>query len=369
MNRTVCFASAVSEIQQSDIYMTVKARIFETPKANLNGVRVTPAFLSEIVKNKEKYIGLPVCADVKALANGRYDHLGHLYDARTGEFKSAMVGSFYDFEEEEFEGGAYLVGYARILKRNKAVCKAIAELFGSDALKFSFEIVCGSYEELDDGTIQIDADESNFLEGAAIVTFPACEDAVALDLVAECNRIADERGETEMPEANEMMEQNTEPEVEVAEEVQQENAEVYVTETHTEIDRAHTYDTDTCEEVSVENVHTETVSTLVSEETENEVVVADDPSPDPDPEEGEDEEDAECSPDPDDEKEKTAELIAQLMASVQALTEEIKALKEAKKTPVIAEVNPFMDTISAPKKYDLLEQAEPNGARSLLEKA
>jgi len=46
-----CFASVISEIQQSDIYLTVKARLFETPGANLNGVRVTPAFLSEIVEH------------------------------------------------------------------------------------------------------------------------------------------------------------------------------------------------------------------------------------------------------------------------------------------------------------------------------
>ena len=53
MNKHICFASVISEIQQSDIFMTVKTRIFETPKANLNGVRVTPAFLDEIVENSE----------------------------------------------------------------------------------------------------------------------------------------------------------------------------------------------------------------------------------------------------------------------------------------------------------------------------
>ena len=47
MDRLVrtCIASVVSEIEQSDLYLTVKARLFETPGANLNGVRVTPAFL------------------------------------------------------------------------------------------------------------------------------------------------------------------------------------------------------------------------------------------------------------------------------------------------------------------------------------
>ena len=87
MNKHFCFASVISEIQQSDMFMTVKARIFETPKANLNGVRVTPAFLSEIVENEERYVGLPLYADVRALKSGNYNRLGHLYDTRTGEFR------------------------------------------------------------------------------------------------------------------------------------------------------------------------------------------------------------------------------------------------------------------------------------------
>jgi len=50
-----------------------------------------------------------------------------------------------------------MVGYARIMKRNKAVCNAITQLFASSTLKFSFEISCGEYEEDTDGTIVIDA--------------------------------------------------------------------------------------------------------------------------------------------------------------------------------------------------------------------
>lgn len=226
-------ASVISEIQQSDIYLTVKARLFETPGANLNGVRVTPAFLDEIVANQDKYVGLPVCADVKALANGNYEHLGHLYDARTGEFHSAQIGSFYQYEKEETADGAALIGYARIMKRNKAVCKAIAELFADNALKFSFEISCGSYRTLDDGTLEIDAGENNFLEGAAIVTFPACENAVALDLVAECNNIADDcrEGEDKMTDEAQSVVVAEEAAVDVKAEAE---AEVETAETTTE---------------------------------------------------------------------------------------------------------------------------------------
>ena len=39
-------------------------------------------------------------ADVKALTNGNYNRLGHLYDVRTGEFHSTQIGSFYQFEKQ-----------------------------------------------------------------------------------------------------------------------------------------------------------------------------------------------------------------------------------------------------------------------------
>lgn len=198
------FASVISEIKQSDMFMTVKARMLETPKANLNGARVTEAFVDEVISNEERYVGLPLYADTRALLSGRYNSLGHLYNSKTGEFHSTQIGSFYQFEKEEFEGGAFLVGYARIPKRNKQLSKAIAELFADGSLKFSFEIACGDWEELDDGTIEIDASESNYLEGMAIVSFPACEEAVALEFVAQREADDPERGVNEMAEVEKL---------------------------------------------------------------------------------------------------------------------------------------------------------------------
>lgn len=379
-----CFASVVSELQQSDIYMTVKARIFETPKANLNGARVTLAFLNEIVENEEKYIGLPLVADVKALANGRYDHLGHLYDARTGQFHTTQIGSFYKFEKEDFEGGSYLIGYARVMKRNKAVCKAIAELFADGALKFSFEIACGQCQELEDGTILIDASENNFLEGAAIVTFPACEDAVALELVAECDRIADDlrKGENEMTDVNtpaeviaeeEPVAETTETEnvQETAEEEdasckKEENAEetaaVYVTERHEERSTVDAYDDQTHEAV----VQTVTVETTVSHvEDEAELVVAADGDSPTDPDAGDDdagEETEEEMPNEADEPEKKTaeELIAELTEKIDALSKEVAELKAqpvlvASNEKAEEAINPFIGSIEQKSSYSLLE--------------
>ena len=193
----IIFASVISEIQQSPMFMTVKAVICDTPEANLNGAKVTEAFVNEVVKNEKRYVGLPLYADVKALTSGNYNRLGHLYDVKTGEFHSTQIGSFYKFEKEEFDKGHHLIGYARIPKRNKKLSNNIAELFAQGKLKFSFEVAVGEYDENDDGTITIDASENNYLEGTAIVTYPACEDAVALELVAQ-KADNQEGGEQEM---------------------------------------------------------------------------------------------------------------------------------------------------------------------------
>ena len=418
--RITCFASVISEIQQSDIYLTVKARLFEAPGANLNGVRVTPAFLSEIVEHQDKYVGLPLCADVKALANGNYQHLGHLYDARTGEFHSAQIGSFYQFEEEKTTDGSALIGYARILKRNKAVCRAISELFADNALKFSFEISCGSYRELDDGTIEIDASEDNFLEGAAVVSFPACQSAVALDLVAE---LADDRKEGEnMTDVNEAAvvaeeinaedekeeaiaetEESTEEavvaETETTETAEAENAEILVTESHYESHTVEMYDTDTGESVEERVTHDTTVRTLADDESkqENADPVSETQTAEEKPAEDEKSEDetAECGKkDPEDKKcaeteavetaeedstNQIAQIIAELREEIAALRTELAELKAEPEHKVVAEVaekivadvNPFVEDmkVSETKKYSLLESDKPVSTYTLLDRA
>jgi len=324
MNKLV-FASVISEIQQSDIFMTVKARICEAPEANLNGARVTEAFIDEVVGNKNRYVGLPLYADVRALTSGDYRRLGHLYDSKTGEFHSTQIGSFYQFEKESLDEGCALIGYARIAKRNRKLSKAISELFADGALKFSFEIAVGEYDELDDGTILIDASDSNYLEGTAIVTFPACEEAVALELVAQRKADDTEGGEKEMkkPEltaeeaveqpvvaeeekseevtevadtAEEVVEQAEETEVDeetacktkkqAEEEPEEEDetackdkkaaeevAAVHLTETHTEETRTYAYDTESGVDVSQAVMVTTTVSHC---EPEAQIVEADD---------------------------------------------------------------------------------------------
>ena len=422
----ITFASVISEIQQSDVFMTVKARICEAPEANLNGARVTEAFIDEIVGNETRYVGLPLYADKKALISGSYNRLGHLYDEKTGEFHSTQIGSFYKFEKQVNGESCALIGYARIPKRNKKLSKAISELFADGALKFSFELAVGEYEELDDNTILIDASENNYLEGTAIVTYPACEDAVALELVAQK---ADEAkgGESEMAEVENKAEvvetEAAQPEVaeveetkeetsevdaackEKKEKAEEETAEVVVREFHDESHTQVAFDTESGKEVR----QTVTISTESTNVTDGELVESvdgvhvaeaeiaeadgdtpagenagdstteDTPSEGGEDGEGEEggeggEETVEDPPVINVEQKKTAEqMIAELMEVVNSLKSEIAELKEqkvnAEAKQVTAEINPFMGEISAKGKYSLLEKEPKRTSYSLLEKA
>lgn len=406
--------ASASELQSSDLYMTVKTPMFTVPAANLNGVRCTAKFLDEIVANQDKYIGLPLCADVDNLAKGRYTKLGHCYDAVTGTFSSSMIGSFYKFEKEEREDGAALIGYARIMKRNKKVCKAVAQLFAAGMLKFSFEISCGSYEELEDGTLLIDAAGNNYLEGMCIVSFPACPDAVAQELVAEIVNIgkeADEmsdviesaevvaeetvaetavppeaeailaeeeaeptatepeeiQAEASEPEKEEDEEQPEEPEEE--DEEHKETAQVYTRVTHVEHDSVHTYDNETGVEHEINVTTEERVSVPNPEEAAAEAVAetTEEVQAEAEPEEVVAEE-VPAEPDP---LAVMREEIAELKKLVAEMREQHVVAEKEPEAPVSDngnEVNPFIAEISTPVKYSLLESIEKN-PRSLLERA
>lgn len=350
------FIATASELKTSPLYMTIKTPMFTTPSPNLNGVRCTEGFLDQIIANENDYIGLPLNADVKNLCAGRYKSLGHMYDPNTGEFSSTMIGSFYKFEKEQInDEQTALIGYSRVSKRNKAICKAIAELFAQNALKFSFEITAGTYDELEDGTLVIDAAENNKLEGMAIVSFPACPDAVAEQLVAQINGVAGK-------EASAMV-TNEEEKVVVAEE-EEHDEEVVVAEELNE--EEHPEQTEIAEEANVEEEHVE-----ASAENEDAPIVnaeedKDDGEEDKeDDKEDEEDECAECKKKKacaeDDNvvaEDKTSDIIAELKTMIEDLKSQIAELKAAK--VVVAErqeeeINPFTDEISAPVKYTLLE--------------
>ena len=391
------FVASASELQSSDLYMTAKMIMFTVPSANLNGVRCTEDFLDEIVENQDKYVGLPLCADVVNLVKGRYEKLGHCYNPKTGTFSSSIIGSFYKFEKEELKNGEVaLIGYARILKRNKKVCKAVSELFADDNLKFSFEISCGSYEELDDDTILIDKADNNYIEGMCIVSFPACPTAVARELVAEINGIgkeADQMTEQEMSaeviaeetvvesaaeETTEevVAEENVEETAQedpteevVAEEAvteelaEEQTAEVYVHVNHTEIDEVHAYDNETGESTTVRDIHEEHVSTRIEVEDQDKSVAETEVA------------ETETAESENQEESETDKVIAELRSMIEDLKREIAELKkpevvvasEKKEEEVV--VNPFIAEIVTEAPYKLLEKAPKSTSYSLLERA
>lgn len=428
---TKVFASAIiSELQSSDMYLTLKARLFDL-KANLNGVRVTEAFLDEIVENEEKYMCIPLYADIRGLLANRT--VGHMYNKRTGEFYSTQIGSFYRYEKEIDGDNVYLVGYARVMKRNKALCKALTDLFADNALKFSFELSCGVYEKLESGELLIDADEKNYFEGECIVTFPACEGAIALDLVAECLGKGDENmakkatanskksmtPETETEVIVSEQVEVAETETEVSEDIQAETAQtetaevetaekIYVRETHYESDEVSAYNDTNGESVEQRTTTTTTVCTPVE--------IAEDCGKDDDADECDKDDDSDGCTKKDDKEtaarstkkddaetaacckkdKKTAEvdytveiaeikdgiaalqkMLAEYIASSTAVTElvaEVEATTEGNET-ITAEtdnavVNPFMASISTSNKYSLLgsEEKQTNRKYRLLER-
>lgn len=359
--QTFVASAAISEIQSSDIYLTVKARLFDL-KPNKNHMRVTEAFIDEIVGNEDKYIGIPLCADVRGLIDHR--KIGHMYDAATGKYYSSFIGSFYHFEKEEADGEKYLVGYARIMKRHADICAAVNELYRQGKLLFSFEISCRNYRE-EEGLIVIDADEQNFLEGAAIVSDPACPEAAALQLVAECLK-----GDEPMDVKENLTAEKPE---EIQAEAEKEQEEVTA-------------------EVKPETETTEATAetALALEDPSDKEQKPEDPEAREEPKEAanaaceekqaEDKKEEDPEEEPKEENkpwEKTAEVVAKLEAAVEALQAEVTKLRaeaaESAKLTAEAhtdngEVNPFTAEINANSGYTLLESVKPEfGKYSLLD--
>lgn len=170
--------------------MAIKVKML-SDRRNLNSMRVTAAFIEQVVANRQRYIGTPLMVDKLRLESGQYSRLTHMQDERTGAFCSQQIGSFIAFETlTEENGETVLVGTARVEKRFERACAAIQQLYDLDKLRVSFEITASVYQQLEDELI-IDAAEGNNLIGMCIVSIPAYEDAKALALVASMTTDAD----------------------------------------------------------------------------------------------------------------------------------------------------------------------------------
>ena len=297
------FMASASGLQSSKIFLSVEMVMFTSDIPNLNGVECTEAFLDEICENQDKYLALPLCADITNLEQGNYDELGHCYDPEAGICTAPIIGSYVSFRKDVLDNGhTALLGTARVPKtRLPKTCAAMSELFVNNNLNFSFEVTAGDLAQKEDGTIVIDRSDDNFMDGMCVVSFPACEDAAAQKLVAEINSYSrldkeadtmpkdkqtiaeaesveevkaeselaevteaeeptsekeeevkaeaevDEKVKEEAPESEEEVKAEVETESETSEvaESKKENAEVYVTRSTETYDTVDTYDTDT----------------------------------------------------------------------------------------------------------------------------
>lgn len=199
MENVYKFEASTSELQRSKLFMQLKSVLFVADEPNANGVRVSEAFIDDIVEHKQDYVGIPLCVDTELLTRGFYKVLEHNLDKRTHEWNNEQIGTFQDFEKVTLaDGRIALVGYARMPKRHLKIAMAISELFVNDALKLSFEITCGDIVELEDGTQLIDVSPLNRLEAMSIVSNPACHEAVVEKFVAE--KIVDKEVDVAMDE-------------------------------------------------------------------------------------------------------------------------------------------------------------------------
>lgn len=183
-------------------YMTLSMRMFST-RTNLNGVAVTEEFIDKIVEHAQDYVSMPLCADVRSIERGELRYLGHMYDEDTGLFEAEEIGSYVAFMKViDDDGIVALNGTARVNRRNPKVVEAIKRLYAEGNLNFSFEIEAGSFEELPDGTILIDAADDNDLMAMAVVSTPAYPEAKAISLVASKAEQEKENDETEGEQMN-----------------------------------------------------------------------------------------------------------------------------------------------------------------------
>ena len=270
---------SIAEDEANPIFMQIKMRVCNS-ESNLNGEGVTPSFISSVVNNEEKYNAVPLYCDVKNLLAKNYRKLGHMYV--NGKFFSTQIGSLVEFySETDDDGITSLYATARVPKRESEICACLYELYLSDSLSFSFEVRYNPEHTVEkDGVRFITEHPDNCLCGVAVVSVPAYETSVALDLVAEKQTdVSDDDDIVSCAEQEERGEERMEKEnmtAEVNEEVNVAEAEVQET---------------VAEEAVAEAVE-ETVETLAEAET---AVAEDADNTEEDPEEengNEDEEEA-----------------------------------------------------------------------------
>ena len=177
----------ISEESKLDpIFLTVDVKLCDSV-VNKNREGTTEAFIADVVNRPTDHMCLPFYADKKNLLAGNFEQLGHLYNKVTKKFGTDQIGAMSEFYSETDEDGVVsLYGKIRIPKRDRDIVYRLVDLYEMGRFAVSVEL---SYNPKDvvlsGGGKLVDVSENNALTGLCLVWRPACEDAYALDMVAE----------------------------------------------------------------------------------------------------------------------------------------------------------------------------------------
>lgn len=180
MPNSLRFDSKILSLQDSnDVYMTLNMVVCSS-QTNLNKARFTESFIENYGKT---LIDQPLTVDRESLENGDYEGLTHLFDPISNQLKTDPIGVIVETWSEKDEDGVLLLyATAKIWKRFRETCMAIMELYSSENLRFSCEVLVEESSNNGDGTYDIV--KGDFI-GHTIVSFPAEVRAKAQLLVAE----------------------------------------------------------------------------------------------------------------------------------------------------------------------------------------
>jgi hypothetical protein len=171
----------------SNAYMTLKMVIC-TSNINLNGTRFTEDFIDGICNNQKDFQGIALVVNREKLENEQYDNLTHEFNSEAQTLGTDMIGSFVGYEKASNEDGSVsLIGEARIMKRFPKTCSAISELYSTNNLRFSCEVLVRKYEDMEDYREVSYHNGLNSLIANAIVSQPAEVDCKPTLLVASLN--------------------------------------------------------------------------------------------------------------------------------------------------------------------------------------
>lgn len=174
------------EAKLNPIFLSIDVKLCDSV-VNKNKEGTTAAFIEDVVNRSGDHLCLPFYADVKNLLAENYEQLGHLYNKVTKKFGTNMIGSMSEFRSETDEDGVTsLYGTIRVPKRDRDIVYRLVDLYEMGRFAVSVELSYDPREVvLMDGGKFIDASENSSLTGLCLVWKPACEDAYALDMVAE----------------------------------------------------------------------------------------------------------------------------------------------------------------------------------------